>query len=101
MPVFTLLLKETGCRFGEGFNLRWQDINSETNTVTITPLKGSNARQLRISPKLIGLLNGLPKKWPTDVFRNPRIDLWKTSRRFRNEYMFQRRRAATEPSEPR
>ncbi len=24
--VFTLLLKETGCRFNEGYNLRWQDI---------------------------------------------------------------------------
>ena len=46
MSVFTLLLKETGCRFNEGYNLRWQDINPK-NTVTITPLKGSNARQLK------------------------------------------------------
>jgi integrase len=99
--IFTLLLKETGCRFNEGFNLRWQDINPETSTVTITPLKGSNARQLKISQRLIGLLSGLRKKWPTYIFRNPKIDPWKSSRRFRNEYMFQRRRAATKLNQPR
>ena len=64
-------------------NLRWQD------------LKGSNARQLKVTPKLMGLLNGLPKKWPNYIFRNPKIDLYRSSRRFRNEYMFQRRRAST------
>jgi integrase len=101
MSVFTLLLKETGARFGEAFNLRWQDLNTENNTVTITPLKGSNARQLRISPKLTSLLNNLPKKWPTYIFRNPKIDLWKSSRRFRNEYMFQRRRASIKLNQPR
>jgi len=29
MSVFVLLLKESGARFGEGFNLRWQDLNTE------------------------------------------------------------------------
>ncbi|MGA8856148.1 MAG: tyrosine-type recombinase/integrase [Candidatus Bathyarchaeia archaeon] len=101
MSVFTLLLKETGARFGEGFNLRWQDVNTEKNTVTITPLKGSNARQLRISPKLSSLLNSLRKKWPTHIFRNPKIDLCKSSKRFRNEFMFQRRRASIKLNQPR
>jgi len=101
MSVFTLLLKETGCRFGEGYNLRWQDLNTENNTVTITPLKGSNARQLKITLKLMGLLNGLRKKWPNYIFRNPKIDLYRSSRRFRNEYMFQRRRASTKLNQPR
>ena len=53
MSVFALLLKETGCRFNEGFGLRWQDINIENNTVTITPLKGSYARQMKVSAKLM------------------------------------------------
>ena len=67
MSVFALLLKETGCRFNECFGLRWQDINVENNTVTITPLKGSYARQMKVTPKLMGLLNSLPKN-----SRNPR-----------------------------
>ena len=33
-----------------------QDLNIENNVLTITPLKGSYARQLRVSPKLMGLL---------------------------------------------
>ena len=81
MSVFVLLLKETGARFGEGFNIRWQDLNPENNTITITPLKGSYARQLRISPKLMGLLNGLKRKWPTYIFRNSKVDLYKASKR--------------------
>jgi integrase len=48
MSVFALLLKETGCRFNEGYSLRWQDINIENSTATITPLKGS--RQCSIMP---------------------------------------------------
>lgn len=92
MSVFALLLKETGCRFNEGYSLRWQDINLENSTVTITPLKSSYARQMMVSPKLMGLLNSLPRKWPTYVFRNHKIELWKSPKRFRTEYMFQRRR---------
>lgn len=101
MSVYCLLLKETGCRPGEGLSLRWQDIDTEHNHVTITPLKGSNARQMKVSSRLTGLLNSLPKKWPTYIFRNPRIDFYKTSRRFRNEYMFQRRRASMKLNQPR
>ena len=101
MSVFTLLLKETGCRFGEGFNLRWQDLNPQNNYVTITPLKGSNARQLKTSPKLMALLSSLHKKWPTYIFRNSKIDLYKSSKRFRTEYMFQRRTASIKLHQPR
>ncbi len=54
MSVFALLMKETGCRLNEGFGLRWQDINIENNAVTLTPLKGSYARQMKVVPKLMG-----------------------------------------------
>jgi integrase len=101
MSVYCLLLKETGCRAGEGLSLRWQDIDTEHNHVTITPLKGSNARRMKVRSRLIGLLNGLPKKWPTYIFRNPRVDFYRSSRRFRNEYMFQRRRASIKLNQPR
>ena len=45
MSVFCLLLKETGCRFGEGFSLRWQDIDTERSHVTITPLKAKKEKE--------------------------------------------------------
>ena len=60
--VFLQLLKETGMRCGEAFMLKWTDFDFENRTVNITPEKGSEPRQLRISPQLISMLNSLPRK---------------------------------------
>jgi len=43
--TFLQLLRETGIRPGEAWALRWKDLNFERASVTITPEKGSNARQ--------------------------------------------------------
>lgn len=56
------LLKETGMRIGEAYNVQWKDIDFEHKTVTVNhPEKGSLPRILRISDKLIGMLNNIPK----------------------------------------
>jgi integrase/recombinase XerD len=60
--TFLQLLKETGMRCGEAFLLEWTDFNFENRTVNITPEKGSEPRQLRISSQLIAMLNSLPKE---------------------------------------
>ncbi|MEM3360659.1 MAG: tyrosine-type recombinase/integrase [Candidatus Bathyarchaeia archaeon] len=62
MAVFLQLLKETGARCGEVFNLKWTDIDLASNTVRITPEKGSNPRIFKISSKLASMLANLPKK---------------------------------------
>jgi integrase len=49
-------------RCGEAFILKWTDFDFENKTVNITTEKGSEPRQLKISPQLISMLNGLPKK---------------------------------------
>ena len=59
--TFLLLLKETGMRCGEAFMLKWTDFNFENRSVDITPEKGSEPRQLPISPQLIAMLNSLPR----------------------------------------
>jgi integrase/DNA-directed RNA polymerase subunit M/transcription elongation factor TFIIS len=57
------LLKETGMRIGEALRLRWTDIDVERHVITINnPEKGSNPRVIKISPKLMGMLNALPKE---------------------------------------
>ena len=58
--TFLQLLKETGMRCGEAFMLQWTDFDFENKTVNITPEKGSDPRQLRISMRLIMMLNSLP-----------------------------------------
>ncbi|MCJ7423590.1 site-specific integrase [Candidatus Bathyarchaeota archaeon] len=62
--TFLQLLKETGARCGEAWMLKWIDFNFENRTVNITPEKGSDPRQLRISDSLIAMLNNLSKDKP-------------------------------------
>ena len=59
--TFLQLLKETGMRCGEAFMLKWTDFNFENRSVDVTPEKGSEPRQLKISTQLIAMLNSLPK----------------------------------------
>jgi integrase len=64
--------KETGARAGEIFQLKWEDVDSEVRTVTITPEKGSEPRRFKISMKLLGMLNSLPKtdEWIFSRYKN-------------------------------
>jgi len=63
LGTFLQLLKETGMRPGEAWNLLWTDLDSARRIVAVNdPEKGSNARMLRISEQLVTRLNMLPKK---------------------------------------
>ena len=57
------LLKETAARIGEACKLEWIDLNEKAMTITINcPEKNSNPRICKVSPKLVGMLNALPRK---------------------------------------
>jgi len=66
------LLKETGMRIGEAWNLEWTDVDKENHTITCTPEKHGTPRQFKVSSKLIGMLNALPKIDPK-VFGNTNL----------------------------
>lgn len=60
--AFLQLLKETGTRSGEAWRLKWIDIDMEHGVITFNlPEKGSNPRQMKVSQKLIAMLNMLSK----------------------------------------
>ena len=60
MTAFLQCLKETYADPGEVLGLRWIDISG--NVITINrPVKGHNPRQLKVSNKLLAMLNSLPK----------------------------------------
>jgi integrase len=60
--TFLQTLKETGARSGEVSRLKWTDINTENSTIAINdPEKNSLSRTLKVSSKLISMLNALPK----------------------------------------
>jgi integrase len=98
--VFLQFLKETGCRPGELWNLKWKDLNPGTASVTIAPEKGSNARQLRMSSRLVAMLNGLARRYEY-CFRNPKIDPENSMRTYQKVFEEQRRRIADKLQNPR
>jgi len=56
------LLKETGMRIGEAWKLQWTDIDFVSNTIRVTPEKGSNPRIFKVSKKLLAMLSALQGK---------------------------------------
>jgi integrase len=98
--TYLQLIKETGARAGEAWNLRWTDLDPEQRTVNICPEKNSNPRQLRISLRLVSMLNALPKRYKL-LFRNPDIDPLTSMEVFRRLYATQRCRIARKLQNPR
>jgi hypothetical protein len=59
---FLQLLRETGMRAGQAWNLNWIDLDTELRTLTVTPEKNSKPTQFKLSTKLIAMLNQLPRR---------------------------------------
>jgi integrase len=98
--AFLQLLKECGCRSGEAYAVKWTDIDTERSVVNIVPEKGSNPRQLRISSRLIAMLNALPHKW-SFIFHSPELDAGISQDHFRRVFNRQRLKVAEKLENPR
>jgi integrase len=61
LATFLQILKETGARCGEVWKLKWTDLNGNILTIN-NPEKNSLPRQLKISDRLVTMLQSLPKK---------------------------------------
>jgi len=60
--TFLQLLKETGMRAGEGIRIKWTDIDTQRNIITLNePEKNGNPRIFKVSPKLLSMIERLPK----------------------------------------
>jgi integrase/DNA-directed RNA polymerase subunit RPC12/RpoP len=89
LSIFLQLLKETGMRAGEAWNLKWSDIDFENGTVRITPEKGSKARCFKLSARLQAMLNRLERKseW---IFKPWKLqNMRRTFQRVRNKLSVQ------------
>jgi integrase len=60
--AFLQLLKETGMRSGEAWQLHWTHIDPKRKAVRVIREKHSNPRELPISDNAIAMLNLLPKQ---------------------------------------
>jgi integrase len=97
VATFLQILKETHARPGEIWHCTADDFDFETNTVTITPEKGSNPRIFNMSQKLLGMLHNLPKDYGKYTFATPEMKL----DYFRTSYEKQRNRLAVKLNNPR
>ena len=67
------VLKDCGCRIGEACNLRWTDIDTEKNLISVNfPEKGSASRTIKVSDKTINMIEALPKNSERLFNANPR-----------------------------
>lgn len=93
--TFLQLLKETAMRSGEAKRLEWTDIDFEKRLITLNyPEKGGNPRIWKVSTKLIGMLNGLPRN-SRKIFGDGPINSLKTT------FIKSRKRLATKLQNPR
>jgi len=93
--TFLQLLKETAMRAGEAKRLLWTDVDFERRIITLNdPEKGSNPRVWKVSAKLMGMLNALPRK-SKRVFGDGPINSLKTT------YQRARKRLAAKLQNPR
>lgn len=54
-------LKETGFRIGELWSCKWTDLDEEKSTLKCKSEKHGNPREIRVTRKLINMLQALPK----------------------------------------
>jgi integrase len=96
VSTFMQLLKETGARPGEAWVSSWNDVNLDAKAINITPEKGSNARILPLSKKLVAMLEALPRDYGSRVFSSPGMPL----DHFRDNFEQQRTRIAQKLQNP-
>ena len=59
--AFLSLLKDSAARPLEAWNLKWKDIDFANSTLTITPLKHSKPRRLKLSSRTVNQLSQLTR----------------------------------------
>jgi integrase/recombinase XerD len=94
LATFLQMLKETGARRGEIYQLRWSNVDFVSKTVRVAPEKGSNPRLFKMSNKLIYMLSRLPKN-------SDKIWIYKSAFNLSRGFRKQRRRIASKLGNPR
>jgi len=84
LGTFTQLIKETGMRPGEAWDLKWADFDLQRRTINVGAEKRSNPRMLPLSQQLTARIDLLPKE-SEYIFRKSLLKFWQS-------YFWQKRR---------
>jgi len=94
--TFLQLVKETGARPREAWELRWIDIGPNNTIMINAPEKNSKPRAIKVSSRLIAMLNTLPRRCRY-IFKMYDEQPFKS---FRDYFYRRRRRIAEELQNP-
>ncbi len=97
VATFLQMLKETGARCGEIWQLKWDDVDFESKVVNITAEKNSNPRVAHLSNKLLEMLTQIPKIYGERIFSHAPMPV----DHFGTLFCIQRKRLAHKLSNPR
>lgn len=95
LSTFLQVAKETRARRGEIFNLTWNDIDFVSKTLRITPEKDSQPRIFKMSDRLTGMLQNLPRT------QKQKLWIYKTAFLLEKSFRRQRKRIAHKLGNPR
>jgi integrase/ribosomal protein L37AE/L43A len=97
VATFLQMLKETGARCGEIWQLKWDDVDFESKVVNITAEKNSNPRVVHLSNKMLEMLTQIPKIYGERIFSLAPMPV----DHFGTLFCIQRKRLAIKLSNPR
>jgi integrase len=100
LSAFTRVVKETGARPVEIFQLRWTDVDTSNSTINIRPEKGSRPRQPKITTNTLASVLLLQKD-ELYIFHNDNVDVEESYRNFFRNFAEQRLKISGRLQNPR
>jgi len=101
LAAFMMLVKDTYARACEAFNLKWSDLDLNSNSITITPEKGSKPRRIKLKNQTVAALLARRKKGAYIFHTDQSTDFDETYRNFYRNFAKQRARIAERLQNPR
>lgn len=101
LAAFMMLVKDTYARACEAFNLKWIDLDLNSNSVTIVPEKSSKPRRIKLKNQTVAALLARPKHGAYIFHTDESTDFDETYRNFYRNYAKQRARIAERLQNPR
>jgi integrase len=100
LSAFTRLVKETGARPVEIWQLSWTDIDTKASTIDIRPEKGSRPRRPKITANTLASVLRLRRE-SLYIFHSDKVDVEERYRNFFRNFAKQRRKIADRLQNPR
>jgi integrase len=96
-----MTVKDTYARACEVFDLKWTDFDPNTDTVNITPEKGSKPRRIKLKPQTIAALLARPRTQQHIFHSDQATDLQETYDDFYRNFAKHRAKIAARLGNPR